>query len=141
MRSTSSKIRMFVAVASSLIVLTVNLLAGGTWACAYRVIVQKNQKPVQLSEESAALCADTIHDLLVSCSVDSTDSVAADHRWKDILTSDSFIHLIGAQSFELVLATKQTVKAREILLPHADNKRPDFVLTKEGTNVHAYAKY
>ena len=133
--------KMFVIVASAIIVLTVNLLAGGTWACAYRVIVQKNQKPVQLSKESTALCADTIHDLLVSCSVDSTGFVAADQRWKDILASDSFIHLIGAQSFELVLATKQTVKVREILLPLADNKRPDFVLTKEGTNVHAYAKY
>ena len=132
---------MFVAVASALIVLTVNLLAGGTWACAYRVIVQKNQKPVPLSKESTALCADTIHDLLVSCSVDSTGSAVADQRWKDILASDSFIHLIGAQSFKMVLATEETIDVREILLPLADNKWPDYVLAKEGTNVHAYAKY
>src|SRR5271170_5938606 len=99
MRSTSLKTKAFVITASVLIVLTINLLAGGTWGCAYRVIVQKDQKPVQLSKESTALCADTIHDLLVSCSVDSTGSVPADQRWKDILASDSFIHLIGVQSF------------------------------------------
>jgi len=104
-------------------------------------VQKKNQKPVTLSKESTALCADTIQDLLVSCSVDSTSSIAADQRWKDILASDSFIRLIGVQSFELTLATKQTVKVREILLPLADNKWPDYVLTKEGTNVHAYAKY
>lgn len=141
MRSTASDMKVFVIVTSVLTVMTVNLLAGGTWACAYKVIVQKNQKPVPLSKESTALCADTIHDLLVSCSVDSTGSVPADQRWKDILASDSFIHLIGVESFDLVLATKQTIKVREILLPLADNKRPDYVLVRNGNNVQAYSKY
>lgn len=130
-----------VVLAFVLIVSTVNLLAGGTWACGYKVIVQKNQKPLQLSKESTALCADTIHDLLVSCSVDSTSSVAADQRWKDILASYSFIHLIGVESFKMVLATKETIDVREILLPLADNKWPDYVFVSDGNNVHAYSKY
>jgi hypothetical protein len=141
LRSTSSEMKMSVIVASLIIGLTVNLLAGGTWACAYRVIVQRNQKPVQLSKESTALCADSIHDLLISCSVDSTGSVAADQRWKDILASDSFIHLIGVESFKMVIATKETITVREILLPFADNKWPDCVFVRDGTNVHAYSKY
>jgi hypothetical protein len=141
MGSTSFKMKLLVTVASAIVVLTVNVLAGGTWACGYKVVVQKNQKPVQLSKESTALCADTIHDLLVSCSVDSTGSVAADQRWKDIVASDSFIHLIGEESFKMVIATKETIDVREILLPLADNQWPEYVLTKEGTNVHAYAKY
>jgi hypothetical protein len=132
---------MFVMVASALIILTVNSLAGGTWACGYKVIVQKNQKPVSLSKKSTAACADAIHDLLVSCSVDSTGSVEADQRWKEILASDFFIHLVGAESFELDIATKETIKVREILLPLADNKRPDYVFVRDGHNVRAYCKY
>lgn len=121
-------------------VLTVNLLAGGSWACGYKVIVQKNQKPVSLSKKSTAACADAIHDLLVSCSVDSTGSVEADQRWKEILASDFFIHLVGAESFELDIATKETIKVREILLPLADNKRPDYVFVRDGHNVRAYCR-
>ena len=128
-------------VASAIIILTGNLLAGGSWACGYKVIVQKNQKPVKLSRESTASCADTIHDVLISCSVDSTGSVAADQRWKDTLASDFFIHLIGAQSFKLDIATKETIKVREILLPLADNKWSDFVFVKDGNDVRAYCKY
>ncbi len=141
MRSTSSKVKMYVIFASAISVLTVNLLAGGSWACAYKVIVQKHQKPVKLSEKSTASCADTIHDLLVSCSVDSTDSVAGNQRWKDILASDFFIHLVGGESFKLDIATKETIKVREILLPLADNKTPDYVFVRDGNSVRAYCKY
>lgn len=132
---------MFFLVASAIGVLTVSLLAGGSWACAYKVFVQKNGRPVRLSEKSTASCADTIHDLLVSCSVDSTGSVAGDQRWKDILASDFFIHLVGGESFKLDIATKETINVREILLPLADNKTPDYVFVKDGNNVRAYCKY
>ena len=39
------------------------------------------------------------------------------------------------------IATKETINVREILLPLADNKRPDFVFVKDGSNVRAYSKY
>lgn len=41
----------------------------------------------------------------------------------------------------MVIATKETIIVREILLPLADNKRPDCVYVREGNNVHAYSKY
>jgi hypothetical protein len=141
LRSTSSEMKMCAIVLSLIITLTVNLLAGGTWACGFRVIVQKDGKPVQLSTESTAICADSIHDLLISCSVDSTGNVATNQRWNDILASDSYIHLIGMEDFKMVIATKETITVREILLPLADNKWPDDVFVKEGNNIHAYCKY
>jgi len=41
----------------------------------------------------------------------------------------------------MVLATKETIDVREILLPLADNKWPDYVFVSDGNNVHAYSKY
>lgn len=126
------------------------LLVGAAFACAAtfaadtRVRAVRNNQPVPISatERLAAKLVAVVE----SCSVNSTAYAVSLDTWKQLLASESFVHVSFSPPRRLLVErsdnqAREERAIREVLLPLPEGKWPSHVFAKTDDETLSFTKY
>lgn len=114
------------------------------------VRIQMVRHGTNVTERPSASLTTNVIKLLQSCSVSSTAYAVKPETWRDLLRSDSFIHVSFAAARKIeVMLTPGTDESRqpqetsidEILVPLPEGRSPSHIFAKQGSNLLAFTKY